>query len=97
MSSSTALTPATTVVSTPDAISSTLGDEEVILDLVDGTYYGLDDVGTRIWRLLDTPQRIGALCDALQADYDVDRATLEQDVIALLEEMERRTLIRPVS
>lgn len=97
MSSSLALTPSTTVVSTPDAISSTLGSEEVILDLADGTYYGLDDVGTRVWRLLDTPKRIDALCDALEDEYDVDRATLETDVIALLEEMERRTLIRPVS
>jgi hypothetical protein len=97
MSSSLPLTPASTVVSTPDAISSTLAGEEVILDLVDGTYYGLDDVGTRIWHLLDTPRCVADLCDTLEAEYDVDRPALERDVMALLTDMARRNLVQPVS
>ena len=36
----------------PDAAESAVGNETVILHLVNGTYYGLDPVGTRIWGLI---------------------------------------------
>jgi len=37
------------VVATKTKVSSDLGGEAVILDLKSGVYYGLNDVGTRIW------------------------------------------------
>lgn len=91
------LTLSSTVVATEEYISSPLAGEEVILDLVSGTYYGLNDVATRVWRLLASPRRIEEICDVLVLTYDVDRARLETDVLALLRDLLNHDLIRIVS
>jgi len=78
----------------PDKLSSTLGDEEVVLCLHSGTYYGLNEVGTRIWALLSSPQTLDELCSILETEYDVDRQTLQADTARLLSQMEDEGLIR---
>jgi hypothetical protein len=68
-------------------------DEAVILNLNNEQYYGLDAVGTRFWIVLTTSASIQEAIDALLAEYDVDRATLEQDVRDLLNKLAARGLI----
>jgi hypothetical protein len=82
------------VARTDDTLSSNLAGEEVVLNLQNGVYYGLNEVGARIWALLDTADTPGDICDALEEEYDVDRATLELDVCALLKDMEAADLLR---
>ncbi|MBC7597957.1 MAG: PqqD family protein [Polaromonas sp.] len=60
-----------------------VGDETVILDLANGTYYGLDPVGARIWQLLAEGQSLVQVCQAMLAEYDVTREDIERDVAAL--------------
>ena len=60
-----------------------VGDETVILDLANGTYYGLDPVGARIWQLLAEGQSLVQVCEAMLAEYDVAREDIERDVAAL--------------
>ena len=92
------LTLDTSIARTDDNLSSTLAGEEVVLNLKDGVYYGLNDVGARVWALLDTEDTPREVCDALQEEYDVDRTILEADVLGLLADMEERGLIeRPSS
>jgi hypothetical protein len=44
-------------VSIPTQVMArTVGDETVILDLANGTYYGLDPVGARMWQLMSEGQ-----------------------------------------
>jgi hypothetical protein len=64
-----------------------MGDETVILDLTSGTYYGLDVLGARVWSLIEQPLSLGSIRDAILADYDVDAATCERDVLAFLDQM----------
>jgi len=66
----------------------------VILDRRDGVYYGLEDVGARIWNLLQGRTTVAAIRDALQAEYDVEDARCERDVGALVAELADRGLIR---
>ena len=47
-----------------------------MLNLRDGTYYGLDEVGAEIWRLIQTPITIGRIVASLVDMYDVDARTL---------------------
>lgn len=86
-----------TVVASSEHASSNLAGEEVILDLSDGTYYGLNQVGTDIWKLLSSPRQVEEICTELNAEYDVEREVLKRDVIHLLEEMHEEGLIRIVS
>lgn len=87
------LTLDTPIVRTDDNLSSNLAGEEVVLNLVDGIYYGPNDVGTRVWALLDDPTTADEICDALCQRYEVARPTLENDVLGLLKKMEDRGLV----
>jgi Coenzyme PQQ synthesis protein D (PqqD) len=82
-----------TVVASKEQASADLGDEAAILNLKDGVYYGLDPVGARIWKLIQTPKTVRALRDTLLAEYDVDADRCERDLIALLQQLAQCQLI----
>lgn len=87
----------TRVVATDNHVSSDLAGEEVILNLSNGVYYGLNPVGSQIWTLIQTPQSMGDVCDALQETYDdVDPEVLARDVHALLTDLHDAELIEVV-
>jgi hypothetical protein len=67
--------------------------ETVIMDFNKGAYFGLDEIGTVIWRQLQQPQTVRTICDAVTAQYEVNRTTCEQDVIHLLETLHAEGLI----
>lgn len=70
-----------------------VGDETVILDLVSGLYFGLDEVGSRIWELIGAGQTLGAICDTLEREYDVPGEQLEADVERLVADLRGHGLI----
>ncbi len=70
-----------------------VADEAVILNLNTERYYGLDRVGTRFWIALTTSATIQEAIDTLLSEYAVDRATLEQDMHALLDKLIAQGLI----
>jgi hypothetical protein len=76
-----------------DQISSSLGDEEVILHLQSGTYYGLNEVGTRIWHLLQKPKPVSEIYEQLLLEYEIDAGQCERDVLALLQQLADQHLI----
>jgi len=84
---------ASIVVATKDQVSSDLGGETVLLSMQSAMYYGLDEVGTRIWELLGQPIRVSDICDAIEREYDVERERCEADVLALLRDLAAKGLI----
>lgn len=74
-----------------------LKDEAVLLDLKEGLYFGLNDVGSRIWTLLGEEKSLSEICDQLLAEYDVSREELESHVQALVKELLGKGLIEPVA
>jgi hypothetical protein len=85
------------VVLSDEQVSTSLGDETVILGMADGVYYGLDAVGARLWTLLATPQRVSELVSAVTREFDVRADECERDVLALLDELAERRLVREVA
>jgi hypothetical protein len=85
------------VVVSDEQVSTSLGDETVILGMGDGVYYGLDAVGARVWSLLATPQRVSALVSAITREFDVGSTDCERDVLALLADLAERRLVREVA
>jgi hypothetical protein len=71
-----------------------LGGECVILDLRAGIYYGLDEVGSRVWSLIQSPITVEAIRDLLVAEYEVDAVRCEQDLLRLLHNMAALGLIQ---
>jgi hypothetical protein len=70
-----------------------LSGETVLLELSRGIYYGLDEVGTRIWRCLGEGRSLQDAVAALVDEYDVTEQQGAEDVLALVQELEERRLI----
>jgi hypothetical protein len=81
------------VVAADDQISSDLAGEIVMLNLKNGSYYGLDGVGARVWDLIQSPQPVAAVCDVIQSEYAVDPERCESDLLVLLGELAAAELI----
>lgn len=82
-----------TIVATKEQVSADLAGESVILNLKSGVYYGLDPVGATVWGLIQEPKSLSEVRDAILAEYDVTAAQCENDLIALLGQLESEGLI----
>jgi hypothetical protein len=67
--------------------------ETVLLDPRSGSYFALDEVGSRIWSLMGRGAILGDVCHALVAEYDVSERTLEGDVVRLVGELAAAGLV----
>lgn len=81
------------VAISPDAVSRELDGEAVILELASGTYFGLNDVGTRIWALIGERRSLRQVFEALRQEYDVQPEALERDLVELVERMREKGLV----
>ena len=71
-----------------------LDGEVVILNMKDDVYYGLDQVGGRIWSLIQEPITFGEIIQILLEEFDVEYQQCTEDVLALLEDMLSKRLIK---
>jgi hypothetical protein len=92
-STATPLTAHTIVVATQGLAAADLGTEAVVLDPTAGRYYGLNEVAARILELVESPQRIESVQEALLAEYDVEPSQLWGDLEHFLRELLSRGLI----
>jgi len=76
-----------------DVMVRQLGEELVILDLASGTYFGLDEIGARIWSLMEDGRSLREVCDDMVARYEVQADEVERDVLALARDLCERGLI----
>ena len=74
-------------------LSQQLSGETVLLELSGGVYYGLDEVGTRIWQLLGDGRSLAETLAALVEEYEVSEAQGADDLLALVRELQERGLI----
>jgi Coenzyme PQQ synthesis protein D (PqqD) len=82
-----------TVVASGNQMSREVGEETVILSFDEGTYYGLNDVGTRVWALIQEPRSVADVCATISREYDVEPERCEADVLELLRELAREELV----
>ncbi|HUP90243.1 MAG TPA: PqqD family protein [Longimicrobiales bacterium] len=87
----TRLTPADHVVSTVH------GTRTVLLDVRNGHYWGLDEVGTRIWTLAGEGLMETEIAERLAAEYQAEVAELLVDVKTFLNNLEKSKLLRRVA
>jgi hypothetical protein len=75
------------VMLSTEALFQEIGGEGVILNLTSASYFGLDDVGTRLWQLLQADPSLPAAFATLLGEYEVEAPQLEQDILQLLREL----------
>jgi hypothetical protein len=76
-------------------MSRNLGEDCVMLDLASGTYFGLDEVGARVWQLLAEGKSVSETCEVLAREYDASREQIDADVRLLVDELAANGLVIP--
>jgi len=85
------------VVVSQDQVSCELGGEAAILNLKAGVYYGLNEVGARIWKLIHEPRRVSEIRDTILEEYEVEPDHCEADIMVLLQDLLDNGLIEEKS
>lgn len=82
-------------IQNPDVIYRTLAEGAVLFSTRDEVYFGLNEVGARVWELLPPARStIGEVCAELARYYpDVDPHTIREDVMELLAELAEHGLV----
>lgn len=80
------------VALSPDVVYRTVGQEAVVLHLDSGIYFGLNEVGCRIWELA-LEHDLRTVCDTLSREFDAPRDVIEGDVLALVSTLLEKHLV----
>jgi hypothetical protein len=67
--------------------------EVVALDVEKGQCYGLDAIGSEIWRHLESPTSVEEICSDLVSKYEVDPTTCKSDVMRLVSDLHDEGLV----
>jgi hypothetical protein len=84
------------VIRSDEVVASDVDGEVVMMSVERGEYYGLDDIASRIWHLIEEPRSIREICEILFPEYDAKRERIEQDVLAFFQDIHEDKLIRIV-
>ena len=87
------ITMSSSVRTAPDVLFRELGGEAVLLNLKTGEYFGLDEVGLRMWTRLTGCGRVEAAYRELREEYDVAEDELRRDLLALAERLAAHGLV----
>lgn len=74
-------------------VSRELEGEAVILNLKTGTYFGLNEVGTRIWALIQEHGSLNKVFEEMQREYEVPPESLETDLLQLVDQLQAKGLV----
>jgi hypothetical protein len=72
------------VVAAENILIRELSGEAVLLDLNKELYFGLDEVGYRMWTVLTSADTVGAAYEQLLSEYEVEPEQLEKSVESLI-------------
>jgi hypothetical protein len=72
----------------PAYVSFTIVDDDaVLLNTRSNQYFALEEVGARLWTLLKDGKRLNDAHQSLLAEYEVEPAELERDILELVTHM----------
>ncbi|MBO1512377.1 lasso peptide biosynthesis PqqD family chaperone [Metabacillus bambusae] len=75
-------------------IVSDMDGEKVMLNIQNGKYYNLGDIGGDIWDLIKKPTSINQLVNSLFTQYDVEQSKCEEQVLSFLNLLYDERLIK---
>lgn len=81
------------VVASKDQVASDLAGEVILLSLQTAMYYGLNQVGARVWELVREPARVADVRDVIAREYAVEVQQAERDLLELLRQLAGAGLI----
>jgi hypothetical protein len=82
------------LVRSEEPLTALVDGETVMFSPDQSAYFGLDEVGTRVWDLLGEPRSIDEVCAILRDEYDVEPERCRADVVALVDQLRAAELVR---
>jgi hypothetical protein len=79
--------------SAPGVVSAQHGARTILLDAHRGEYFGVDEVGAEIWRMLGTGATVVELVDGLERAYEAPRERLARDAADFVALLEHKRLV----
>jgi len=76
-----------------DWLSARVGDEIMMMSPEHGKYIGVNEVGARIWELIEAPRDVATVCEELQREFEVSPEVCRAEVDSFLAEMEKHGAI----
>ena len=71
-----------------------LDGEKVMMNLDKGQYFMMNEVGSRIWEIIETPIHVKGIVEKLREEYDVDEQTCTDKVLEFLKSLNEADLIK---
>lgn len=65
----------------------------VLFNLQKGEYFSLEGVGEAVWGLCDGKRSVAEIAHSISQEYQQDLATVQQDVLDLLQQLKEEKLI----
>ena len=81
------------VAKTPDSVSKIIGQEAVIILPAAGEVKVLNEVGSRLWELVDGKRTIAELAAQICDEYAVNPQQAEDDALDFIQRMVERKLL----
>ena len=78
-----------------DIIEAKINEEIVMMCVEMDSYFSLDEIGSRVWNILNEPNSLKGICDIMILEYDIDHATAMIEVGVLLQDLVNHHLVRP--
>ena len=76
-----------------EAVSAEVDGTAVMMSVNSGKYFGLDEIATKIWDLLEEPKDVNTICNELLNEYEIDEESCRKDVDNFLTQLLEEKLI----
>lgn len=77
----------------PDIVSSEIDGETVMMDIDFKRYFGMTEIGTRVWQLLESQITFEHLCVKLTEEFDVSQQRCAEDMLPFLQNLEKNQML----
>jgi len=76
-----------------DILAQQINGQLVLLNLENEIYYGLDEVGARMWHFLIAEESIGDAISQMISEYEARPEEIESDMIRLVDKLREKGLL----
>lgn len=76
-----------------DIDDTDLDGEKVMMNLDKGQYFMMNEVGSRIWEIIEAPIQVKVIIEKLREEYEVDEQTCTDNVLEFLKSLNEADLI----
>ena len=87
------LTSASVVKTNSELLSTRVDADIFILNPLRDNYIGLDEVGCRVWDLMEKPTSVDSLCQLVALGYQGDAFQISNDLLAFLDDLNSEGLL----